>query len=986
MAIIVVDTVEDENDGAGVGTGTSLREAIAEANSNAGADKIVFDPSLASQTLTLTLGQLTIVDTLSIDGTFGPDQMRQVTIDGNGSTRIFNIVEGTAVDLADLNIRDGRTIDGKGGTAILHGGGELTLENVSLWRMEANGENAKGAAIYLKSGVLDLANVSISEAEAQGDGGAIALEGGADLIANDLHVSHSNTFGDGADGGAIWASAGSDIAIVDGHFLRNEAEGSGGAIWSAGDAVITVADAEFDRNEAFGSGTGAGGGAIYAGEGPSLTLTNVGADGNRAFGADAEGGAIYANVASFTLSGGAFSGNAGRVAGGALSVQADDYTIENANFVDNGLNDGLVRIGGAVAMRGSGAITDSIFQDNFAGLKGGSVFLSEGNEVRLHNLRVVDGGVGGILGPTSRGFTDPRIGGEAGYGGGIFVDGVDVVLTDSAFARNYAIGDVSYGGAIAVDGGVSLSMTGTDVNQNIASFRGGGIAVLDGHLGITDAELLRNWVGLISADEPNKSSGGAIYLADNPNVTMAMAEARIEGNLSLGSGGGLSMGPGANASVRDVVFHNNEARGLIVGDGGGAIHNDGGTLLVTTSTFTENRATGPQGSGGAIHSTGDGRLILRASDLRDNTAETRGGALAIFNGSALVDGSDIRGSTTQSGPGGALGVSGAAVVEVKDSTIALSESAFEGGAMILDPMTKTTLVDTVVTQSSAKFAGGAIFAADGAGLTIRGSSALIFADAPDGSVIASGRGASGTGNVELFGALVFDAAVVGGSRNDLLEGDVSGNRFFGEAGNDTLDGRGGDDTLSGGGGNDSMEGGGGDDSLEGGNGNDTLSGGADRDTLIGGDDDDSLIGGRGADVLDGGNGRDALSGLAGTDSLVGGTGGDTLDGNAGSDWLEGGSGRDFLDGGKGNDTLIGGDDKDIMTGRGGEDVFGIAASSGIAIIKDYNQNRDLIGLLDGLEFDDLSFAGKSIFAFDEKIAIISKIDTATLTEADFILI
>ncbi|MEO1105646.1 MAG: hypothetical protein AAFW98_18240, partial [Pseudomonadota bacterium] len=382
------------------------------------------------------------------------------------------------------------------------------------------------------------------------------------------------------------------------------------------------------------------------------------------------------------------------------------------------------------------------------------------------------------------------------YGGGLFTDGVDVFVNDSVFTRLSANAGEAYGGAIAIDGGANLSLVNSTMGTNAASFGGGAVAVFDGKLGTSGSFFQFNSAGLASATDPNAAVGGAIYLADDPNAKMSMVNTRVQQSEAADSGGAIWMGDQANALVRESTFITNEAKGDGPGDGGGAIFNDGGTLLIEFSSFTDSFALGTNGSGGTIHSSGDGRVILRGSDVRNSMAEMSGGALAIVDGSALVEGSNIRGSMTLSGPGGAVSSTGTAVVDFVDSTIAQSQSAAEGGALFLGAMTTTTLGDTVVTQSIAAGPGGAIFAEDGAGLTIQGSSALIFAEASSAPGIASGDTTTGLGNIKLLGALVLDAAVVGGSRNDLLEGDVSGNRFFGEAGNDTLDGRGGDDTLS----------------------------------------------------------------------------------------------------------------------------------------------------------------------------------------------
>ena len=94
------------------------------------------------------------------------------------------------------------------------------------------------------------------------------------------------------------------------------------------------------------------------------------------------------------------------------------------------------------------------------------------------------------------------------------------------------------------------------------------------------------------------------------------------------------------------------------------------------------------------------------------------------------------------------------------------------------------------------------------------------------------------------------------------------------------------------------------------------------------------------------------------------------------DILGGESGPDLINGGLGSDTLTGGD---------GADVFVVAPEAGTDTINDFS-SFDLIGLTDGLTFDDLSFTGSNIIFGTETLAVLTGIDTTTLTETDFTII
>ncbi|WP_445247709.1 Ig-like domain-containing protein [Microcoleus sp. OTE_8_concoct_300] len=127
----------------------------------------------------------------------------------------------------------------------------------------------------------------------------------------------------------------------------------------------------------------------------------------------------------------------------------------------------------------------------------------------------------------------------------------------------------------------------------------------------------------------------------------------------------------------------------------------------------------------------------------------------------------------------------------------------------------------------------------------------------------------------------------------------------------------------------------------------------------------------------GGSGNDTLTGTEGNDSLNGGWGNDILIGNAGNDTLIGGNGSDTLTGGPGTDTLTGGN---------GSDVFVFAAIDGIDTITDFNLESDKIGLTEGLTFGNLSFSGNEILIGSDVLAVLTGVNTNTLTASNFVTV
>ena len=72
----------------------SLREAVAQANASAAADRIVFASGLEGKTLALAHGELLVTHDLTIDGDANNDGVR-VTIDGSEEDAEFQTGESS---------------------------------------------------------------------------------------------------------------------------------------------------------------------------------------------------------------------------------------------------------------------------------------------------------------------------------------------------------------------------------------------------------------------------------------------------------------------------------------------------------------------------------------------------------------------------------------------------------------------------------------------------------------------------------------------------------------------------------------------------------------------------------------------------------------------------------------------------------------------------------------------------------------------------
>jgi hypothetical protein len=141
-------TVTNLNDsGAG-----SLRDAVASANTTAGADVITFQPGLTG-TILLTTGELSLYDAVDIQG----PGAATITVSGNNASRIFYIYSAANapidVTISGLTVTNGSDVDGGG--AIIDWGENLTLDHVVVSNSTTDGSGG-GVSKEAASGTLHI--------------------------------------------------------------------------------------------------------------------------------------------------------------------------------------------------------------------------------------------------------------------------------------------------------------------------------------------------------------------------------------------------------------------------------------------------------------------------------------------------------------------------------------------------------------------------------------------------------------------------------------------------------------------------------------------------------------------------------------------------------------------------------------------------------------------------------------------------------------
>ena len=227
-------------------------------------------------------------------------------------------------------------------------------------------------------------------------------------------------------------------------------------------------------------------------------------------------------------------------------------------------------------------------------------------------------------------------------------------------------------GNLADSGPESLRQAILDANDNpgadlirfAPAARDGTITLTSGQLSITD-DLILDGPGVnrltISGNDASRvfSVSGSATDVEIRDLTIANGRATgttVEGPFGPVTLGGGLLNTGARVVVSHVTMDNNQAVGPVA-QGGAIATFAGATLVVTDSTFTENRAAGTlHGSAGAIGSDGGSVLVLDHSTFTGNQATAMLGA-----GPVIIHGNAV---------GGAVKITGGSQATVSHITFA----------------------------------------------------------------------------------------------------------------------------------------------------------------------------------------------------------------------------------------------------------------------------------------------------------------------------
>ncbi len=286
---IEVTTLSDEGYDGGTledeladGGGLSLREAIGLAgNDSATFDRITFNADLSGGTIVLDAfngftPELELFGQVDIDGDIDGDGIADITIDGDGQTRIFHIQNPgdglqTTVTLNGLALTDGYADNsanfGFGGAVLVEFGAEATIRNSQI---RENSSSTNGGGIAVNNAALTLENSVISGNTALGIGvgGGISIGSGVITIRDTVISENIAASGGGVDIAAFGPEF-SSVSIINTFIDSNFSEAWGGGVFIGSNNV----DVDLQNVTVSNNISSAGGGIFLLNA--SLDATNL---------------------------------------------------------------------------------------------------------------------------------------------------------------------------------------------------------------------------------------------------------------------------------------------------------------------------------------------------------------------------------------------------------------------------------------------------------------------------------------------------------------------------------------------------------------------------------------------------------------------------------------------------------------------------------------------------------------------------------------
>ena len=370
----------------------------------------------------------------------------------------------------------------------------------------------------------------------------------------------------------------------------------------------------------------------------------------------------------------------------------NNLTIKGGDI--SGFGDSDEGYGGGLRIVEGTLVLDNVTVSESKAFNGGAIFLDFGNLTATNSA---------LLNSTAQDF-----------GGAIYCDSPDVInLTSTNIEGNTAI---SRGGIYKYSGQIQVGQSSFISNQ--ASTEGGAIYTgVDASVSISNTSFTKN---------SSQNKGGAMFCTDSQvtlnNCTLGSSDA-ADANTAAESGA-LYIDGAQTSKTFTISNASAFTKNTATEKGGGVFNHSAGTLSVSQTTFSGNRATdgsSNNGYGGGLYVDGSGTTSLDKTTLDGNSASNSGGAISFDNDAATLNltNSTLSNNSSNVKGGGLMAANG--TLNISNATfngnICTGGSNGNGGAVYLGESSSSAFCEmknVTLFGNSARINGGGLYYHEGA--------------------------------------------------------------------------------------------------------------------------------------------------------------------------------------------------------------------------------------------------------------------------------
>ncbi len=567
------------------------------------------------------------------------------------------------------------------------------------------------------------------------------------ITATNLTINGAGSTLDGASMARLFdVGTGASVAVNNltlSYGLATGSQAQGGGLFNNG-GNVTMTNVTFEYNDATAAaGQNAQGGGLYS-AGGTVTLNNVALTGNEVIGGNGASGTANQHT----------GGTGGNAQGGGIYTTGATVTLSGGSATGNTIEAGDGGNGAAGTalnlVGGQGGIGGNA-QGGGVYVEGGSLTLTNQVAISTNEVNTIShGGLGGLggAGDNAAGGTGGAGGNAAG--GGVYASKATVLVTGGATINT----NDAYGGGFGTGGNGGQGGKG-GLAQGGGLFANAGSVTVNGASSISYNTALGGAAGNGGTAGGNGGTGGD---ADGGDLAVTGASVAVSGGVLVNDGtatggqGGAGGAGGAGAGGIGGVGGQ--------GQGGGFYANGSSSYSVNlnTATVNANTATGGMGGTGGAGSAVTGGGAGGIGGAGGNSGARVGGGVAVFGEGLSLNSTSVNGNVLGAGQAGSGGIGGSGKVGGIGGNGATG-GAGQGGGLFVSGSTGTVLNSTIAENLVNQVRGGT----GGSGGTI----STTYANTGTG-----GRGGNGgTGSSDQGGGL-FAASSTLTVLNSTLAGNI----------------------------------------------------------------------------------------------------------------------------------------------------------------------------------------------------------------------